>query len=245
MKFIKAILNVVLLSLLAAALCGCAANSHLGMIKDADTGLMYGSNTSGNFVFDPVQFKNPVVKVKLRNTSGDPAIDMKSMRGKIEDSLKSKGYGISNGTDFGIKLDINLVYSGQFSRNRAIEYGLIGAGIGGYTGYREGGTDGTVIGTVSGATAGAIFGSYSTQDTYLMVADVVLGIMGKPFPKKETMISFGDTHIEKRSEHAGFRHFTSVEKEQVAVYAGGSNVKQNEIINGVTARLERILKDIM
>lgn len=245
MKLFRTFSFFAALAVMAALVCGCASRQRIGMVRDSETGLMYGSTVTGNFVCDPAQFKTPVVKVKLRNTSGDPAIDMKQFRGSIEDSLRSKGYGIGQGSDFGIQLDVNLVYSGQFSRSRAAEYGLLGAAAGGYTGYRQGGTDGSVIGTAGGATAGAVLGSYSTEDTYLMVVDVVVGIMGKPYRKKETVISFGDTRIKKRRERAGFRGFTNTERLQLAVYAGGDNTEQSEIITGVTGRMRRILNDIL
>lgn len=238
-------INIFLLVVVMVAGSGCTASNRLGMVKDEQSGLMYGSAISGNFVHDPVQFKNPVIKLNLRNTSGDPAMNMEGMRREIEMSFKSKGYEISHGSDFGISIDINLVYSGQFSENRALEYGIMGGGAGGYAGYRSYKVDGAVIGTTAGATVGAILGGYHTEDTYLLVSEITLAVMDAVADSSQNVLSFGGTDIFKKNIQKEYRTFNSVEKQQVAVYAGGNCIEQGEIIKGVSARLRRILKDVI
>ncbi len=229
---------------LTIILSGCQSRQRMGMIREKGTGLMYGSYMNGNLFMDPSQFSNPTIKLSIRNTSGDPAVDLKALRNDIEQAYRDKGYKVTKGNNYGIHIDINMRYSGQISSNMAIEYGLMGAAAGGYVGSKSPSTvDGAVLGTAGGATIGAILGSYSTEDTYIMVADVAIGLVDTLAKRKKYVINFGDTQIKKEDEDTGFTAYRASERSQVAVYAGGDNTSQSEIVNGVTVRFKRILED--
>lgn len=225
---------------------GCRSKQRMGMVRDEQTGLLYGSMTSGSFVIDPSQFDSPTLKVTIRNTSGDPAVNLKALRSTLEASYRDRGYKIVRNGKYSVHLDINLRYSGQISKDVADEVGLIGLGGGAYAGARIGkSADAVVAGGASGAAIGTIMGQYMTQDTYILLADTVLALVDKNAKKRTMIIEFGDTQIEREGEDTGFTSYRVREKTQVAVYAGGDNTPQSEIVRGVTLRFKRILRDII
>ena len=59
-------------------------------------------------------------------------------------------------------------------------------------GYRSNLDAGTAIGVVSGATLGAIIGSYITDDTYIIVAKVTIGLNETTESNRKT-INFGSS----------------------------------------------------
>ncbi len=242
-KIFAAVIAIMALSMLMS---GCQSRQRMGMVREKGTGLMYGSYMDGNLFMDPSQFSNPTIKLSIRNTSGDPAVNLKTLRADLEKSYIDKGYEITKGKDYGIHIDVNMRYSGQMSTNMAIEYGLVGAATGGYAGSKAPrSTDGAVLGTAGGATVGAILGSYSTEDTYIMFADVAIGLVDTLAKRKKFTITFGDTQIKKDDENTGFTAYRAREKSKIAVYAGGDNVHQSEIVDGVTSRFKRILEDVI
>lgn len=224
----------------------CQSKQRMGMVRDQKTGLLYGSMTSSNLVVDPSQFDAPRLKLTIRNTSGDPAVNLKALRKTLEDSYQDKGYKIVRKGKYNVHLDINLRYSGQISQDIAQEVTYFGAGSGAYAGARIGqNTDALLMGAASGAAIGSIVGQYATQDTYIMIADVVLGLVDKHARKHQYIIEFGDTQIKRYEEDSGFTAYKASERSQIAVYAGGDCTAQSKIVNGVTLRFKRILQDII
>ncbi len=225
---------------------GCRTKQRMGMVRDQNTGLLYGSMTSSNFVIDPSQFDTPVLKLTIRNTSGDPAINLKALRNSLEAAYRDKGYKIVKTGKYSMHLDINLRYSGQISQNMVDEISLWGGAGGAYAGASIGQTiDSVVLGSASGAAIGTIIGQYTTQDTYIMKADVVLGIVDKYAKKRRYVVQFEDTQIKWDDEDDGFTSYRSRERIQAAVYAGGNNTPQSKIVRGVTLRFKGILQDII
>ncbi|WP_415714312.1 complement resistance protein TraT [Maridesulfovibrio sp.] len=244
----KRILVITAAVMLAALvlISGCRSKQRMGMVRDQKTGLLYGSMTSGNFMLDPSQFDTPVLKLTIRNTSGDPAVNLKALRKTIEESYISKGYKVVKNGKYSMHLDINLRYSGQISQNMVDEISLWGGTGGAYMGAQLGqNLNSIVLGSASGATLGAIIGQYMTQDTYIMVADVILGIVDKYAKKRKAIVQFDDTQIKWEDENDGFISYRSRERLQLAVYAGGDNTPQSRIVRGVTLRFKRILQDII
>ncbi|TIH19348.1 hypothetical protein D0S45_03985 [Marinifilum sp. JC120] len=225
---------------------GCRSKQRMGMVRDQNTGLLYGSMTSSNFIIDPSQFDTPVLKLTIRNTSGDPAVNLKALRKTIEAAYIDKGYKVVKTGKYSMHLDVNLRYSGQISQNMVDEISLWGGTGGAYMGASLGqNLDSLVLGSASGAAIGAIIGQYTTQDTYVMVADVVLGIVDKYAKKRRYVVQFEDTQIKWDDEDDGFTSYRSRERIQLAVYAGGDNTAQSKIVRGVTLRFKRILQDII
>lgn len=240
------------LCVLAALVIGCTASkSRMGMVKGGD-GLMYGSATDSQFIVDSSLFVNNRIKVRIRNTSGDPAFDLRGFKNRLEDEYRTLGYEPTDGNDFGILLDINVSYSGQIQEDMSEEFmwiGGVGGGVG--AGYQplvdgDGGkllTHGAA-GAVVGATLGNILGSYVTDDTYIIVSDITLATVAPREESDGTTIVFGkDQKISrKKNNFRGYRQRSTV---NMAVYAGGRNVDQSEIVEGVRSRMLRILGDII
>lgn len=90
----------------------CNSPQRMGMVKDPNTGLQYGSVIQRNLIVDSSQFVNKKLKLRIRNVSGDADFDLHNFRNNLESAYSSKGYQITNTDDFGILLDINVVYSG-------------------------------------------------------------------------------------------------------------------------------------
>ncbi len=241
---IKITLLVIILSLLCIS--GCRSKQRMGMVRDQKTGLLYGSLMHGNMLLDPSQFDNPTIKLTIRNTSGDPAVNLKALQSTLERAYREKGYKLTKRGKYSIHLDINLRYSGQISYDVAEEVSLISGMGGGYLGGRMGqNADSAVMGAASGATIGAIVGQYATQDTYIMIADVTIGLVDKHAKRRKYIIEFGDTQIIRDSEDTGYTAYRVREKAEVAVYAGGDVTSQSKIVRGVTTRFKRILQDVI
>ena len=229
----------------AIAVSSCAPRQRLGMVTDPATGLQYGSTVSRNILVDASQFVNRKIKIRIRNTSGDPAFNLHQFRASLERAYAEKGYEPSQQDGFGILLDVNVIYSGQASRNKAQELGLLGASAGGIVGTAKGGGIGAAAGIVTGATLGTVIGSYVTEDTYIVIARVNLAIM-KLEPKDDgTTIVFSSSQKKEHRKRKAVRAFQQRLRNQIAVYAGGENTPQATIAGNVRQRFIRILSDII
>ncbi|NQU71436.1 MAG: hypothetical protein HQ514_12860 [Rhodospirillales bacterium] len=239
------IVKAILLIACAIVVSGCAPRQRLGMVMDRETGLQYGSTVSRNIIVDASQFVNRKVKIRIRNTSGDPAFDLHQFRAALERTYANKGYEPSQQDGFGILLDVNVTYSGQVSHNKAEELGLLGASAGGIAGTAKGGGIGAATGIVTGATLGAVIGSHITEDTYIVTAQVNLAIM-KLAPENNGMtIVFNSSQKREHQKRKAVRPFEQRLKNRIAVYAGGDNTPQATIAGNVRQRFIRILSDII
>jgi hypothetical protein len=233
---------------LAIALCvavaGCSSPSRLGMVKDPETGLQFGSVVENNLFVDAAQFKNRKIKVSTRNTSGDVALSMGEFTETLRSSYSGKGYQPTDADDFGIRVDLNVLRSSQVQENHALEYAFLGGTAGGIAGYRSNARSGTAIGIASGATLGAILGSYDTRDTYIVIAEVAIGVMDQRSGVTERTVTFRRSpRVEERETEV--RPFREVARTRIAVFAGGRSVTQADISNAVRQRLARIVGDII
>lgn len=231
--------------ILAAGLFACApSGQRMGMVKDPDTGILYGSSIARNIVIDSSQFENRKLKVVIRNTSGDQNFDLHDFKERLEQAYAVKGYEPTQGDDFGLRLDVNVTYSGQIRQDMAAEGALIGGAAGGLGGYGYGNQTGhTVAGTVAGATVGAILGSYATDNTYIVIADTRLGVMRHKSAHKSTTIVFEGSQFKERKTNV--QNFDAVADNRIAAYAGGRLVSQGEVVKGVRGRFLRILSDVI
>lgn len=231
--------------LVLAALAACApSGQRMGMVKDPETGILYGSMITHNLSIDPAMFQNKKIKVVIRNTSGDANFDLYDLRSKLEKAYASKGYIPTSDDDFGLRLDVNVHYSGQIRQSMTAEGALIGAaagGVGGYA-YRNQPAQ-AAVGAVSGATVGAILGSYATDNTYIILADIKLGIMRHKSGHSSTTVVFeGSQYKEKKTN---FKTFDQTYDNGIAAYAGGRLVDQKDVVEGVRGRFLRILSDVI
>ncbi len=86
------------------------------------------------------------------------------------------------------------MHSGQVQSNLAGEFGFLGAAAGGIVGANSGGPA-TTIGVIGGATLGSIIGSFVTDDTYIFVAKVTVGIIKGTPKRNEKSITFSRSII--------------------------------------------------
>lgn len=240
--------------LLAAA--GCQRSdiqNQLGMVEDPKTGLAFGSVVERNLLVDSSFYDVTSIKVRVRNTSGDPAFDLAGFKGQIEQQMRAKGYEPTDGNDFRLLLDVNVLYSGQLTETLSTEVGFLGATAGGIAGATRSNHQvaGAIGGTVAGATIGGILGSYLTQDTYTIVLDVTFGEVD-PITRSKKKITFSrsvtlqdvdDKEEEKLRNRT--RRITRSASSGVAVYAGGRNTPQSAIVHEVRKRIVRIVSDFI
>ena len=226
-------------------LTGCASPNRLGMISDPDTGLQYGSVIEKSFFIDSSQFENNKMKISARNVSGDAHYNIRSFVNSLENSFIEKGYNIGRRENFGIKYDVIIEYSGHIQSNMSAQYGFLGGAAGGIAGYRSEAKAGEAIGILAGATIGAIAGSYVTDDTYIIIARVTIGIIDRVNNHKKTVTFSSSPKLQEEDENSGTTAFEKVMTTRVAVFAGGRNVKQADIVQGVKSRLQNIISDII
>lgn len=224
---------------------GCAPTSRYGMVRQEKTGLQYGSVIENNVFIDPSQFGNNSIKVTVRNTSGDTAFDLHNFKNRLASSYAAKGYEINDGSDFGIKIDLNVLRSSQIQDNYAVEFGFLGAAAGAAAGYKADSTGATPIGAVSGLALGSILGSYVVDDTYIIIAEVTIGTLDRRRKKKRITFSDSPKIRDLEKDDPTFKPFRRVVSTKIAVFAGGRGVPQSRIAEEVRQRLVKIVSDII
>lgn len=223
---------------------GCAQPSRYGMVEDPETGLMWGSAVERNLVIDAAQLENRTIKLNLRNVSGDSSYDLTLFRKRLLDALIAKGYTPTDGNDFGVKFDVNVLYSGHIQNNLAGEFTFLGAAAGGVAGYR--GTNesrNSAAGMLAGATLGAIVGSYARDDTYITVAEVTVAVADQYRGTTKKTVTFSASPPLQEVRPSSIKPFEAMLQTKVAVYAGGRNTAQRQVSGGVRERLARIVAD--
>jgi hypothetical protein len=244
-------LSAAILCLSISALYGCAQPSRYGMVQSPETGLQFGSVIEKNIVTDASFFENRKIKVRIRNTSGDSSFDLYGFRRQIESSYRTAGYTPTSGDDFGLLVDLNVMYSGQVQTNLSGQFGFLGAAAGGLAGASRGGGVAIAAGTIAGATLGSIVGSYVTDDTYIIVARATFGVIqggAKRDGKRITFsrsISGNPEDEEEKRERSERRGFKETHSSQVAVFAGGRNISQSQIAPQVRSRFVKIIRDLI
>lgn len=251
MKNINIFALLVVCALFAAS-CVSTKKNKYNLVKDEKSGYSYGAVKDGEFIADPAMFRNSKMKLRIRNTTGDPALDMHSFRQQLEQAYSSVGYQITNDDDFGILLDINVKYFGQVTDMLPSEYTFLGAAMGGVAGSAAGIQGGRGADAITGGAAGAVVGAalteimrnYATEETFIIISSVTMGTVMPQHTEDEQTISFvtGKRIKEKKTNFKGFRSRDTVD---LAVYAGGLRAGKSDIISEVRARHLRILKDII
>lgn len=241
-----------LLPLVFVALAGCASSDF------RDNAFKIGSATSGNIFVDPSQFANRTVKVRLRNSSGDPSIDVSHIRAAVESGLRAAGYQIGE-QDFGILVDINLYFMNTVAQGRQRASNEVGALLGGVAGYelakRPGGVgagSGALLGAIAGATLQEVLRSHTEYDTHLVLSDVNIGVLRQEHKKKDFFV-IGGNRIEQREAadkgngngNGTFESFAMRETVKVAVYAGDRRERRAQVMDAIQERLARVLSNLI
>jgi len=244
MRFYRSIKYFVFTALIFVFI-GCAPQMRYGMIKDPSTGIQYGSVVERSFFIDSSQFENNQIKISARNVSGNFNYNISELISRLQTSFAKKGYSSGGPNEFGIKFDVVVEYSGHIQENMAAKYGFLGALAGGITGYRSKARAGEAIGVLGGLTLGAISGSYVADNTYIIIANVTVGIIDRLKNSKKTVTFSSSPDLQDDSDVLGVNYFRDVKSTKIAVYAGGRNVKHLEVVNGVKNRLYSIISDII
>ncbi|WP_243546491.1 complement resistance protein TraT [Pseudodesulfovibrio tunisiensis] len=238
--------------MLLVAACVSTQKNRYKLVKDPGTGFSYGAVKSGEFVTDPAMYRDNRLKLRIRNTSGDPDLDMYAFRTRLEQAYSNLGYEVVHGSGFGILLDVNVRYFGQVTDMLPREYTFLGTAMGGVAGAAPGIQGGRSADTVTGGMAGMVIGTalaeimrnYATEETFIIVSSVSLATVVPDQLKDETTISFvtGRKIKEKKKNFRGFRSRDVVD---LAVYAGGRMISKGDVMNEVRDRYARILRDII
>lgn len=233
------------LPLIFLALAGCAASDY------RSSEFKIGSATSKNVFIDASQFANRTVKVRLRNSSGDPSIDVSRIRAAVEAGLRAAGYQIAE-QNFGILVDVNLYFMNSVAHARQRASNEVGALLGGVAGYemskRPGGVgvgSGALLGAIAGATLQEVLRSSNDYDTYLVLSDVNIGVVKQENKRKDFFV-IGGNRIEQRDEENGtFESFAMRENLKVAVYAGDRRERRAQVMNAMQDRLTHVLSNLI
>lgn len=233
---------------LAAALAACRRDNREDMVLDPKTGRMYGMRSDATLFTDPTMYPNRRLKLTLRNMSGDAAWDLDSTREMLYRGFTSKGYERSDGSDFGLKLDLNVIRSQQFDRSMTNEYGFLGTAGGGLAGAAAGGAldgaggagVGAGAGMASGAALGALAGYFSTDSIYVVITEAVFAVRRNASKPRRVVTFDGSPRVEEWEE-SGYGSFHRVHRVQIANYGGGRGVAQSEIAEDIRGRQIRSL----
>lgn len=225
---------------------GCASQSvH-------PSGLQIGGATSKNIFVDPGQFANRVVKVRLRNSSGDPSIDVSALRGAVEAGLRSAGYRVAD-EGFGIVLDVNLYFFNSVAVGRQQATNEVGILLGGVAGYelakRPGGVgrgSGAILGAIAGATLQEVVRQSSEYDSYLALCDVNIGVIKQENRGKDFFV-IGGSRIEKENAQPNgtFESFAMRETVKVSVYGGESRERRSAVVQAIQDRMARVIANLI
>lgn len=240
--------RAVCLAIAALAISGCAQSSRMGMVEDRDTGLMWGSAVERNLVLDSSQLENRSAKVTVRNISGDEAYDLAQFRNAFLVALTQKGFTPSDADGFGIKFDVNVVYSGQISTTLQRDFAFLGGAAGAVAGYASSNSNevrNSLGGAVAGAAIGAVIGSNVRDDTYIAIAEVTVAIADQRVGSTRKTIVFSSSPPLQEERRTGIKPFEQVLSTKIAVYAGGRNISQRQITENVRARMARIVQNIL
>lgn len=232
---------------LAAALAGCRRDNRGDMVVDGQTNRMYGMRSDKTLFTDPALFPNKRLKLTLRNMSGDEAWDLDATREKLYQGYVAKGYERSDGNDFGLKIDLNVIRSQQFDADMSNNYAFLGATggalAGGVTGVRNG-TSGTVQGAAGGMAVGAALGTlaglFTSDSIYVVITEATFAVRRNATKARRVVTFDGSPRIEEWEEH-GYGSFHSADKVLIANYGGGRNVSQAEIAEDIRNRQIRSL----
>lgn len=215
-------------------------------------GLQIGSATSKNLFVDASQFSNRTVKLRLRNSSGDPALDLTRLRGSIESGLQAAGYRIDD-RDFGIVMDVNAFQMQSISQARVRSGSGLGTLLGGVIGYetakRPGGVSsggGAILGAVAGATIEEVIRNYGEYSTYIALCDVNIGVLRKEYKKNDRFVIGGNKIENKEPDEADtFTGFALRDTVRVAAYAGDEPERARHTVDALLDRLGRVVANLL
>jgi len=236
-----------------AGLLGACQRGNVGdMVVDAKSDRMYGMRADGSVFTDAALYPNRRLKLSVRNLSGDPAWDLDSVRERILQGYLAKGYQPSDGVDFGLKVDLNVVRSQQFDRDMMTQFAVLGgvggaaagAGINGSQNGPGGAAGGAAMGLAAGATLAAIAGYFIADNIYVVVTEATFAVRRNANRPRRVVTFDGSPRIEDWEE-SGAGSFAQVHRVQIANYGGGRMVTQQDMANDIRDRQIRSLISLL
>lgn len=241
-----------LLSGLAAALSACRRDNRGDMVVDGRTNRMYGMRSDKTLFTDPTLFPNRRLKLTLRNMSGDGVWDLDTTRDAIYQGYVAKGYERSDGNDFGLKVDLNVIRSQQFDHDMTSQYAFLGttagAPLGGAVGGLRDGVEGAALGAAAGMAVGASLGTlagyFTTDSIYVVITEATFAVRRNAAKPRRVVTFDGSPRVEEWEE-SGYGSFRSVQRVLIANYGGGRNLAQTEIADDIRDRQIRSLISVI
>ncbi|AVM73237.1 complement resistance protein TraT [Magnetospirillum gryphiswaldense] len=233
----------------AALLGACQRRNVSDMVVDAKTDRMYGMRSDGTVFTDPALHPNRRLKVSLRNMSGDPVWDLEDTREQLYQGYTAKGYERSDGNDFGLKIDLNVIRSQQYDRDMMAQYGFLGAATGPVAGAVGGaligGTPsaaavGAGAGMATGVSLGTLAGYFTVDNIYVVITEAIFAIRRNATKPRRVVTFDGSPRVEEW-EGSGTGSFSQVHRVTIANYGGGRNITQQEIAEDIRKRQMRSL----
>ncbi len=233
---------------LALAVAGCQRRNQGDLVVDAKTDRMYGMRADSAVFTDAALFPNRRLKLSVRNLSGDPVWDLDGTRDQVMAGYLDKGFERSDGVDFGIKVDLNVVRSQQYDVDLLAQFAFFGATAGGVAGggvgAATGGTGsilpGVAVGMAAGSTLGALASYFTADHIYVVVTEATFAIRRNSTKAKRVVTFDGSPRIEEWEE-SGYGSFHKVHRVMIANYGGGRSVSQSDIADDIRRRQIRSL----
>lgn len=235
-----------LFALLPLVLAGCAAGSYPA------NEFRIGSVTSKNIFVDASQFANRKVRLRLRNSSGNPSIDIHRIRTTVESGLRSAGYTLEE-QGAGIVMDVNLYFIDSVVEGRRQHSNHLGVLLGAVAGYeankRPGGMGpgaGALVGAIAGSTLQEVVRANQEPDSYVVLADVNLGVIRQESKHRDSFVIGGNPIERDRNDGNGtFESFAMRETVKVSVFAGDRRENRASVMEAIQDRLARIVANLI
>lgn len=161
----------------------------------------------------------------------------------------AKGYERSDGNDFGLKIDLNVIRSQQYDRDMMAQYGFLGAATGPVAGAVGGaligGTPsaaavGAGAGMATGVSLGTLAGYFTVDNIYVVITEAIFAIRRNATKPRRVVTFDGSPRVEEW-EGSGTGSFSQVHRVTIANYGGGRNITQQEIAEDIRKRQMRSL----
>lgn len=241
-----------LLILAIVLLAGCIRERHfghqsLGLIEDPDSGLYLGSTISGSILVDPAMLPDPRVKVSLRNTSGDAHFDLRALSDRITAALVARGWEASDGKDFGVRLDVNIMRAVHLTPQLLNEFEFLDSALATKDFMRPSYEFPISRIRTQGWPSEWIADKFRSNDTYAVVAAVHVAVRDKKRKTRKVVTFSRSTKLRTfdESEESGFGKWRRTATVMVATYAGGWAEDVDDVAEQVRERFGRIVADVI
>jgi len=228
----------------------CSNINNAGMY-DKKNKVSSGSAISKNVFTDISQFSNKVVKVKVRNTSGDFDINKNKLKSDLTKGLEENGFKVDD-SNYDFVIDLNIYSFQSVSQGKKSSSSGVGMILGGVLGSEIGRRNnslsqgsGIILGAIGGATIESILKKSSENNTYFLMADFNIGWLQKD--NNNDSISVGGLTVEnnENKRKSNYKKMTDKGTVKIAVYGGSSSKSKKEVLKVLEDRLILISNNIL